>query len=494
MRINRSACLLVGAIWCGWVGHARADNDVASELEVLKAQINQLQKANARMGSELQSLRSEQQGDWLNQRRQEEVRALVQDVLSDADMRASLQDDGLTAGHNGKNFYLAAADGSFLMKISGQIQVRYILNSRDSKDPVDEFGDPILDDDGEVVRSSVDEWEGGFQIRRTKLNFSGHVGSPKIEYDLTLAADRSDNSVGVEDVTVGYKLMDNLKVEAGRKKLPFLREELTSSKRQLAVDRASVTEVFTLNRSEGVWVTWSPADKLKITTAISDGENAGNIGGANDFHEDRTDFAITARADLTLAGNPKQARDFAAWSGEPLGIFLGAAIHYELGETGDSDPSNNPDYFSWTVDASIETNGLNVFASFTGGHIEDVIGTDEFGESTTSDFDNYGLLVQGGYMVIPDKLEPFVRYEWIDFDDDREDSDKSLITIGANYYLRKHAAKFTLDWVYAFDNMSDVSQQAGFGANGRSSGLGLRKDDADRDGQWALRAQFQLLF
>ncbi len=57
--------------------------DVAGELEALKAQL-QTQQA------EIEQLRADRGDTWLNQRRVEEVKALVQEVLADADTRASL--------------------------------------------------------------------------------------------------------------------------------------------------------------------------------------------------------------------------------------------------------------------------------------------------------------------------------------------------------------------------------------------------------------------
>ena len=58
-------------------------------------------------------------------------------------------------------------------------------------------------------------------------------------------------------------------------------------------------------------------------------------------------------------------------------------------------------------------------------------------------------------------------------------------TVGTNWFLNP-AVKFTVDWTINFDSLSTgafVSNSAGF-----------RVDAAGETGQWALRAQFQLLF
>ena len=88
-------------------------------------------------------------------------------------------------------------------------------------------------------------------------------------------------------------------------------------------------------------------------------------------------------------------------------------------------------------------------------------------------------------MVIPEKLEPFLRWEYLDLDEDEigGEDDVNIVTIGMNYYFNKHNAKFTLDVVWALDALP-----------ASSTGLGLLADDRDGDDQVAVRAQFQLLF
>jgi phosphate-selective porin OprO and OprP len=490
-----TACLLAASVGRPADADPPTDDDVRAQLRELRSEIAKLRAANADLGQRMQRLQADQDGTWLSDRRREEVKSLVRDVLSDANTRASLQADAITAGHDGQHFYLGSADGGFLMQISGAIQVRYIYNHRNEDT---RFVDENLD--GQNDLANIDENEAGFQVHRTHLAFDGHVTDPRLGYRVALQADRGNGSVGLLDAVVSYKVADHLTVEAGRRKLPFLREELLSGFHQLAVERSTVTEVFTLNRGEGVWFLCEPTDWAKVAVAISDGQNSGEIGGgptgSNDFDRDRTDFAVTARADAKLAGQWRQDQDFAAWDGEPLGVFLGAAIHYEIGETGDSAAINDADYLAWTADGLVEFNRVSVMAAVMGGHPMGLRSVDEFGRSHKFSRDNYGVLVQAAVFVIPDKLQPFIRYEYIRLDN-AWDQSVSLVTVGANYYLRRHNAKFTLDFIYAFDPLTedlDAQLGTGFGANGVSSGLGLRPDNGEEDGQFAIRAQFQLLF
>ena len=98
-------------------GVVRADatpgsSDLGAEIAALKSRIAQLE--------------GEQGQTWLNERRAEEVKSLVKEVLADADTRASLLAEGATAGHDGGHFWVGSADGSFLLRVSGIIQIRHV--------------------------------------------------------------------------------------------------------------------------------------------------------------------------------------------------------------------------------------------------------------------------------------------------------------------------------------------------------------------------------
>ncbi|MFW6038987.1 MAG: hypothetical protein ACOC9P_00740, partial [bacterium] len=171
-----------------------------------------------------------------------------------------------------------------------------------------------------------------------------------------------------------------------------------------------------------------------------------------------------------------------AWSGEDTGLFLGGAVHYEIGETGED--TVNGDFLRWTGDVTFESNGFGVLAAVYGNHTD---------MDSGADFDDYGLLVEGGYFLVPDEVQPFVRYELLVQDDARGDvmagsseEHTSVITAGFNWYQRKHASKFTADVVYGVDPLRSIVNT--------SSGLGLREDAPEEDGQIAVRAQYQITF
>ncbi len=444
--------------------------------------------------AEAAALRADHSDTWMTERRTEEIKTLVREVLSDAETRASLMDSAVTAGHNGQNFFLASEDGSFLLKIDGQIQFRYIVN--------------FADDDDSGTSSSFDEGEAGFVLARTKLQFSGHIADPKLHYAVRLAVDRENNTVSADRITIGYDLTDNLYLWFGEDTAPFLREEMIDSSRQLAVERSHVNEIFTLDKVQGVGVIWDPTDDLKVQAMIHDGARSGdgdtssryflidrylndNISSdssSKDFDDDGVDFGIVARLDWLIMGDWAEWNDFTSFPGAEEFAYVGAAINYEANETGASGSAatSSDDVLSWTVDAGYENNGWSFYAAYVG------LSVDRDSGSTASDADVWGVLAQGSYNIAldnGDSLEPFVRWERADFEDDGESDvgDIDMVTVGANWYHKKHQAKFTLDVVIVINNLEDEVELLGV----------VETDDGspiEDNNQYAIRAQYQLLF
>jgi outer membrane murein-binding lipoprotein Lpp len=476
---------------------AATSNDAAlsDTVRQLQAEIENLRADNTAMDQKLSRIEAQSDTSWLNQRRAEEVKALVHEVLADADTRASLLQDGMTAGHNGKHFFLASADGSFLLEVSGQIQLRYVYNERDHSH----------DDDGEF----------GMEVRRTKIQFAGHVASPKLHYAVRLAIDPNNNSVFGDKITIGYDVTDDLYLWAGEDTAPFLREEITSSSRQLAVERSLINEFFTVDKVQGIGMVWS-SDMVKVSGMINDGAHSGDrdgtlastgfygfgfddfdlpfdpdegeildyiysvfdFTGAKGFSSDYTDFAATGRIDVMVMGNWNQMDDFSSWAGEEMAVFIGGALHYEVGETGSSAP--NYDVLLWTIDASVEVDGLNVYLAYVGANIDADAGGDEPSP--------WGIVAQAGYNIplsSGDSVEPFARWEHLDVDASHgSDDEVDIVTVGANYYFNRHNAKLTADVVWALDPIGAPATDAGL----------LEDSFEGSDDQFALRVQFQLLW
>jgi len=437
MSLTKRVGLVVGAATLSLTGASFAGTNEAGD-EDLRNRINDLE-------AKLAQLQAQNGDQWLTEKRADEIRGLVTDVLSDAGTRSSLLQGGATAGWD-NGFFLRSADGNFALNFSGQMQFRYVYNFQD-----DEIG--------------VDSNRSGFENRRTKVVFDGHVVDPSIEYKIQGAFDRGGGDFELEDAWIS-KQYDAFNIMVGQFKLPFLREELVSSKRQLAVERSLVNETFTLNRSQGIQVGWE-SEMFRAFGAFSDGGNASNTP-ALAFD---TEYAFTGRVEFLGSGSWSQFKDFTSWQGEDTAWMVGAAGHFQQVEFG-TPAGPEEETLTWTVDGSIEFGGANLYGAFIGRHLDE------------ADADQFGAVIQGGFFLVPDEWEIFARYEWSDPDiDDVEDL--NLVTVGVNKYWNKHGLKWTTDVGFGLDEVQSVFA---------SEGAGWRADPADADNQVVIRSQIQLLF
>lgn len=342
--------------------------------------------------------------------------------------------------------------------VGGQIQFRWIFNSRDDN-------------------TLVEDTTTGFQTTRTKLWATGNVNE-EFGYRVQGAFDRDGGTFGLEDAFVTYKVNDQSTLQWGQFKLPLLREELVSSAKQLAAERSVMNETFNQDRSQGVQ--WGYAgENFRFWAAFSDGVRTANT----DFDSDsEADYGFTGRFEYMWSGDWKQFEDFTSWKGSAYAGMLGAAAHWQSGgntfATGGT--TDDEDLLMFTVDASAEGDGWNAFAAFVYTSFSPAVGADR---------DDMGFVVQGGY-AFNDNWEVFGRYDVVIPEDPSAapEDDFSSVTFGVNYYVipQSHAAKFTADVAYFIDNpVTSVIVPT-------STGTGLL--GTAEDGQWALRFQFQVLF
>ncbi|QNN21437.1 hypothetical protein HED60_03835 [Planctomycetales bacterium ZRK34] len=455
---------------------AEAQQTPQPDLQQMQRQIEQLQHEVQRLRpleQEVATLRATNEETWLTERRAEEVKALIREVLSDADTRASLADGGMTAGHNGKTFYLASEDGNYLMKIGGRFQIRYIYTDAPGA--------------GTSPAAEADENESGFQLRRVWLHFIGHIGDPKLKYAVWGGFSRSTGNFQIWDAYLSYDFDEHFSIRAGQTKVPFMHEEQISSRFQMAVERANYNEFFTADYSQGVMVEGT-YDHFGWKAMVHDGREGANV----DWSADSTDVGLAGRVEFMPFGKWAQFKDFVAWSDDPAGLLFGAAIDYELGEGGADSTQNYTSLLGWTADASLEVHPFSLYASVVGRHVQ---GVDNV--AGKSSVDQFGTELMAAVFIIPDKFDVFGRFEWIDHDHVNEIvgdpgvnllptglvDDVKVFTVGGNWYFHRHDAKLTVDVVWAPD-----------GLRRGESGGGTVTSNANNDGQIAVRAQMQVLF
>ncbi len=393
-------------------------------------------------------------------------------LITLAGLACSAGAQGLVSGHDGNKFTLNAPDGSHKLSVGGRIQFRYTFNSRD--------------EDTVPPASGHDDTTAGFDMPRTRLDFRGTSAGGLVDFRITGNFSRSGGDFDLTYAYMDANLSDAITIRWGLDKAPVLREELMSSSSQLAVERTVVNGVFSPRFTEGVYL-HGTHERFRWSGSVTDGANAA-----------RTPFFSSREADLALSGRTEfrlgdagwsQYKDFTSWRGNDTGLMLGAAAHWET--RGDTAAFSTPpaiaqvavpdsERFIWTLDASFETDGWNLFGAFIGRRTD-----------AAADLTDLGAIVQGGVFVT-DHVELFGRWDAVFPDDDRgaTGNDFHTLTGGFNYYpiLESHAIKLTGD-VQVFLDEPDGSSSVV-----RTLDAGTALLPGDRDNQVAVRLQVQVLF
>jgi hypothetical protein len=388
-----------------------------------------------------------------------DVARTVDQIVKDAEQRSVFMEAIPFEGNwQAGKFTLKSDDGNFVLHPWFQLQFRNVTNFRD--------GAPGGDSDV----------QNGFEVRRMKFGVDGNVYSPNTTYLFLWATNRNTGNLVLEEAWLRHKLDDNWSIKGGQMKDPFAHESLTSSKRLLAADRTILTNLFTGgdNFVQGVSLGYG-RDALQAELAFTDGTNAPN-DNFQDFPTNTWDFGVAGRVQYKLFGDWAAYEQFTSLNDKHDLAVVGGG--FDVSEAG------NSDQFLHTVDIQYnQTTGLGLYGAYYGRYTTNApIGT---GGPPAGDSDTYdwGFIAQGSYLIPDSKWEPFIRYDFIMFDDATVGAgvDDTLheIAVGANYYIHGHDLKLTVDVLW-LPNGSPVSD----------TGSGVLASD---DTQFVLRGQFQLL-
>lgn len=365
-------------------------------------------------------------------------------VLADAQTRSSLN-GGQSSGHDGNGFFIA--NNGARLNVGGELQFRYTYNPSRSNS------------------TSGNNAETGFDVPLAKLRFSGNLNET-VDFMLETGFENGTDNAELFEAYAGFRAFDGGRFQFGQFRLPFLQEQNVADRYQLAAGRSVVSDVFGQGYSQGVQFAYN-FDNFRLIGAVSDGFDTANT----DFTDPaESDLALTARAEYAILGGFNDFTEFTSNRSQQNSLLAGTAFHYQEGDTQDT-------MYSYTGDLTWKYNGWNAFLSGVGRNIE----------TTGGEFDDFGVVLQGGYRVT-EQIEPFARYDAVFADSDRgfNSNDFNFVTAGVNYYLYGQAAKFTADAVWSLNETTGLDSMSNFSNTGL---LG----SADEN-EIAFRMQFQVLF
>ena len=289
-------------------------------------------------------------------------------------------------------------------------------------------------EDLDATSSSQPERD-SFRLRRMKTKFDGWVYDQDLTYEMQV--NFADSSNVLEDAQINYDFTEGKKafmIKAGQYKVPFGRQELTSSGSQQFVDRSTVSNTFARGRDIGVQLWGTPSGGV-----IDWRVGAFNGNGRTVSRNDNDDLQYNARLQWAPFGDPKYSEGDFDSSDRPL--FAIAADYEantrEVAASGLALAHQNEQTIVG-LDATFKYRGFSIFA--------EMFDRENDRNTGFSDFDDEGYVLQAGYFVIPKKFEVALRVAEFDPNSDAGDNERTESGIGFGYFWNKHNHKLQADY------------------------------------------------
>ncbi|MFM7807087.1 MAG: porin, partial [Planctomycetota bacterium] len=214
--------------------------------------LEDMRRQNRSLQGTVTELQAQSNEKWLSAERAEQIRGIVHDVIADSETRASLSGEATQVGYGAeRGFFIATPDGNFKLNLGGQLQLRYAADFQSTRDNETLNAVPGSGANRGTTAINAGSYKKnayGFEVRRMKLDFFGHVIDPSWQYRVVLIYVQNQNAIstpggnnnsgsagsstmGMEEAMVIKDLGDGMKLSVGQFKSPFLREEITSSRR-----------------------------------------------------------------------------------------------------------------------------------------------------------------------------------------------------------------------------------------------------------------------
>ena len=306
---------------------------------------------------------------------------------------------------------------------------------------IGETSTSLKSDDGKSYSSINDMY-----LRRVRWEIGGNL-TKNFKFGAEFEADKTSKqdstaSVSAYHIFGDYKLSDNLGLLFGKKKLPYSRVSLTSSSKQLIIERPSVTEdakkFFNDTHGHGyygpqIMLHGKAAEGMfKYYVSVTDGWQAGQTTKWTSKTVEKSGLAYIGMIEISPPGWVEEKQSDANL-GEGKHLTLSGHYGAQSGIEYKSDPDKE-DRTLTGFDLSFHLGGLAV----QGEYVSMDIAPSTAGTKSIKPTGWYG---QTGYYINGTAFEPAFRYEYYNKDSEKTDDDQTTTTFGFNWYPKGHSFK-----------------------------------------------------
>jgi len=348
----------------------------------------------------------------------------------------------LTAPAFAQDFRFGEETKGLKVKISDDTDI----TARIRLQPRFDMGDLVKSEDGKSYESEMDIY-----LRRIRLEFGGQLVQ-NLKYSLIFEADKNGktassgsptNEIKIQYANLDYKFDDLFNVRFGKAKLPYSRVSLTSSSKQLIIERPASTEgakklfddyyqphlLLHGKASEGMF---------GYNVAISDGwEPNSTISPGLTVH--KSGLLTIARVEVSPPGWIEMSQSDA---------HLGKGQHLTIGANYAAQKGIEYKGNDFKEDRTLTGFDISGHWNAITGQFEYNAWKEEYTDPSKSDKEPKGWYLQAGYFIDGPDIEPVVRYEVYDQDSNSDDKKEKTTTLGVNWYGKGHSFKVGLNWAH----------------------------------------------
>ncbi|NOR53597.1 MAG: hypothetical protein GQ536_05880 [Candidatus Aminicenantes bacterium] len=298
-------------------------------------------------------------------------------------------------------------------------------------------------------------------LRRARLSFQSQL--TEWAY-MKVQLEAGKQSFTLKDAYIGFN-PKGFSIFIGQKHVPFSREALNSSKYLQMIERCRTSE-FAPFRQMGVGVHGFALDKkLEYSAGIYNGAvNSSSVSnlGANILSKvkiyhidagasrDNNKFLYAGRVDFHPFGFMKKQQSYLEDLEHPL-LSLGVNFIYsdESPSSGHTDGvAELKKTSAYGGDAALKYKGFAGTFEYIHRNLSWWNDADEINDAAQDTF-----TLQGGFMIIPKKLELTARFECVRFDTDKillgpaGQNKDNWLTFGFNYFFEAHHTKIQFNYI-----------------------------------------------
>jgi hypothetical protein len=261
-----------------------------------------------------------------------------------------------------------------------------------------------------------------FYNKEIRVKFSGDVLE---DWAYVIQVDAAGDETVIKDAAITWKNVADspINLKMGQFKAPFSRQYLTSGTKLQFIERPDARKGFVPGRDQGLQADAFFGEEKLIYAALGFFNGEGEQGSQNADDNlmicgritfDPFGYMALSEADLEMT--------------EELLASFGLDFKIDQQETYDETVIG--------LEAAMKMSGLYAAA-------EVYMGT--YSPDSGDDVDSMGMFLQAGYMF-NESVEAVARFSQNDPDTDTDDDAFTEVTIGANYYFKKHNCKVSLNY------------------------------------------------